>query len=116
VAISGAGPPAVIEERWKPSEKRLWCRRGGEALRDQRRLRTSHHVVRDERQHDSEKNPARESSVQQREIDKAPHLHRDRPEEIYPLAPDAIREIPGKRDHHERAADRASCATPSPRR
>ena len=28
VAISGAGPPAVIEERWKPSEKPLYRRRG----------------------------------------------------------------------------------------
>src|SRR6266568_9697624 len=57
-----------------------------EGLRNERRLRAVHHVVRNERQHDREEDPGRYGGVEQREIEKAEDPGHRRADEIHPLA------------------------------
>jgi len=58
--------------------------------------------VRDERQHDGEEDPDRLRRVQQREIDEGDDAGRDRADEVDPLMPEAMREMAGQQDGHER--------------
>src|SRR5437588_191881 len=74
----------------------------GEAPRDQRRLWTVLHVVRDQREQDADEDQPRYTAVQQTEVDEAPDSHGGGPVHVHALAADPVREVAEDRDAEER--------------